>query len=241
MIAAAVGLAAALYASVGHGGASAYLAIMALAGRPQPEAASAALVLNLIVSAASAAAFARAGHSGLRLAGRFLAGSVPAAFAGGWLRLSPGMFNLLLALCLVAAALRLLLPLPGGSGREPRVRPPALPIAIGVGAAIGFLSGALGIGGGIILSPLLLLAGWAGPKRTAGAAAAFILVNSAAGLAARLASGQFVAGGAFALVPVAVVGGLAGAWLGAHRLPGRTLVRTLCAVLLLAAAGAILT
>ncbi len=240
MTALAVGLAALLYASVGHGGASAYLAILAVLGRPQVEAASAALVLNLIVSGSAALAFARAGHGGIRLVGPFLLGSVPAAFAGGWMQPGAGPVQILLAICLLVAALRLWLPLPGGAGTEAPGRPPSLPVAVATGGAIGFLAGLLGIGGGILLSPLMLLLGWAGPKGTAGASAAFIFVNSLAGLAARFAAGRFAPGESLLLVPFAAAGGWLGAWAGASRLPGRSVVRALCAVLLIGAAGAVL-
>ncbi len=235
-----VALSAFVYAMVGHGGASAYLAIMTLLGRDPVHAASAALLLNLVVSATAATSFARQGHAGGRLVGPFLLGSVPAAFVGGWLRLPHRVAALLVAACLVAAAVRLWLPLPGGDGEEAPPRPPRLPVAAALGALIGFLAGAVGIGGGVLLSPLLILKGWAGPKRTAGAAAAFIFVNSLAGLAARVAARRFAPADAFLFLPWALAGGLAGGWLGAARLPGRMLVRVLCGVLLVAAAGGLL-
>ncbi len=238
----AVAAAAALYAAVGHGGASAYLAVMALAGMPAGDAASGALVLNLVVAGASCVAFAAPGRGGGRLLWLFAVGSVPAAFLGGWVRLPRGATDLLLAACLLAAAARLWWPLPvndDGAG-DADVAPPPVSVALTAGAVIGFASGAVGIGGGVFLSPLLLLRGWAGPRRTAATSAGFIVLNSLAGLAARGLAGRFVPAAAWPWVLPAAAGGLVGAWAGSRWLSGRWLVRLLSGVLVVAATRAAL-
>lgn len=256
-----VGLAAAVYASVGHGGASAYLAILSLYGVAPAEMATSALVLNVLVAGVAALTYARAGHLSWHLVWPFVITSVPAAYLGGFLHVSPRAYALLLALALAFAAFRLWLApaqarVPEGSATpgklapgQPRsslvvasplhpaaARPVRPDVALTAGAAIGVLSGIVGVGGGIFLSPLMILAGWAGAKETAAASAVFIVVNSAAGLAGRAARGALVLGDLAPLVAAAFVGGLAGAWIGARRLlPVH--VRRVLAVTLLFVAG----
>ncbi len=222
---------AALYASVGHGGASGYLAVMALAGVAAERAAPGALVLNLAVAGVGAVAFAHAGHLRASLLLPFALGSIPLALVGGAIRIPTRAYDLLLAAALVSAAARMAL-------RTPEVEttsgPPPVALALPCGAAIGLLSGLVGVGGGIFLSPLLLLARWATAKETAAVSAAFIVLNSAAGLAGRGASGRLELAGILPLVVAALLGGTAGSLLGARKLRGTALRRVLAFVLLLA-------
>lgn len=221
---------AVLYSSVGHGGASAYLAVMALFGIPPAVMKPAALVMNLGVAGAGTVRFANASLVPWRLLLPLCAGSVPAAYLGGLIELPTRSHRVLLGAVLLAAAVRLALRLPANGLRPP---PPALALAA-VGVLFGFVAGLTGVGGGIFLSPLLILARWEETRRTAGASAFFILVNSSAGLAGHLAGGDSVPLAAAPLTAVALAGGLLGSWLGARRLVPVALRRILAAVLVVA-------
>lgn len=225
-----VALAAAVYASVGHGGASAYLAILSLHGVPSDQMATSALLLNILVAGVSLAAYAGAGYLSARLVLPFLVSSIPAAFVGGLLHVSPRVYGLLLALALAFAAVRL-----WWTPVERVSRPVAWGVALTAGAAIGLLSGIVGVGGGIFLSPLMILAGWAGAKSTSATAAAFIVANSLAGLAGRASRGGVVLGPIWPLIPAAFVGGLAGAGLGAYKFLPLHLRRILAVLLVFVA------
>ena len=224
------------YASVGHGGASAYLAAMALAGIAPEEMRPTALTLNILVSAIATWKFQRAGHFRWRLFWPFAVVSIPLAYAGGAITLPGGAYKALVGAVLVYAAWHLWLS--GRVGEEMRpVREPPIPWAMAIGAAMGLLAGLTGVGGGIFLSPMLLMLGWAGTKQTSAVAAPFILVNSIAGLAA-----GFVANTAALPPHIWVLGAavLAGGWLGAEygsRRFANPLVRRVLA-LVLALAGA---
>jgi hypothetical protein len=225
-------LAAVLYSSVGHGGASGYLAAMALLGVAPDAMKPAALVLNVVVAGVGTARFARETLVPWRVLVPLVAGSVPAAAVGGALHVPATVYRVILGVVLCVAALRLLFRLPQhDAARIPR---PAWLGLLGVG--LGLVSGVTGVGGGIFLSPLMLLLGWEEPRRTAGASAAFILVNSVAGLAGHVAAGGSVPPLALPLAPVVLGGGLLGSWLGARRFDTTTLRRVLAVVLLLAAA-----
>lgn len=167
-----------LYASVGHGGASGYLAVMALFAIAPPVMKQTALLLNLGVSLMSFIAFYRQGYFKWTLFWPFALGSIPAAFIGARIPLTDSTYKQILGACLFLAVIRMLISLKEGTRRS-------LPAVIGVftGAAIGLLSGMIGIGGGIILSPLLLLFRWASLKEAAAVSALFIFVNSVSGLA----------------------------------------------------------
>lgn len=227
-------LAAALYSSVGHGGASAYLAIMALFAVPAATMRPTALALNLLVAGVASYRYVRAGQFDLRLFLAFAATAIPLAFVGGSIELPSQVYRPLLGAVLWLAALRLVWQ-PRALADRP-VRTPPLWHTLPLGAAIGLLAGLTGTGGGIFLSPLILLFGWETPRRTSGIAAAFILANSAAGLAGNLSAlGSLPPELPFFLGAVAV-GGLAGSWLGVSRLPRDALLRLLGLVLLVAGA-----
>ena len=231
MLALGMAVAAFLYASVGHGGASAYLAAMALAGVAPQEMRPVALFLNVLVSAIATWKFQRAGHFRWRLFWPFAAVSIPLAYVGGAITLPGHAYKILVGAVLVYAAWQLWQS--GRAGAEMRpVREPPVVWAMAIGAGMGLLSGLTGVGGGIFLSPLLLMLGWAGTKQTSAVAAPFILVNSVAGLAA-----MFVAGTAVLPEQVWILGGavIAGGWLGAEfgsRRFANPVVRMMLAVVL---------
>lgn len=223
-------LIALLYASVGHGGASGYLAVLALLGFTSDVTRPTALVLNLFVSAVAFMQFARAGHFRWPLFWPFALASVPFAWIGAQVDLDPLWYKRLLALCLLAAVARLF----GlfGQGNVERSTP-TVPVSLFIGAGLGLLSGMIGIGGGILLSPLLLLLGWSTAKESAAVSAAFIFVNSAAGVFG-LGSAMVLGPQQFGWIAAALLGGLVGAYIGARRFREVRLKQVLGVVLLLA-------
>ncbi|MGH8706411.1 MAG: sulfite exporter TauE/SafE family protein [Burkholderiales bacterium] len=236
LLAAGMLVAAFVYASVGHGGASAYLAAMALAGVAPQEMRPIALALNIVVSAIATYKFQRAGHFRWRLFWPFAAVSIPLAFIGGAITLPGQAYKILVGLVLLYAAWPLWRS--GRAGDEMRqVREPPVPLAMAIGAALGLLAGLTGVGGGIFLSPLLLMLGWAGTKQTSAVAAPFILVNSAAGLsAAFLAQTAALPTYIGILAPAVLVGGWLGAEYGSRRF-ATPLVRRVLALVLAEAGG----
>jgi hypothetical protein len=236
LLAAGMLVAAFVYASVGHGGASAYIAAMALAGIGPAEMRPIALALNILVSTLATWKFWRAGHFRWRLFWPFAAVSIPFAYLGGAITLPGNLYKIVVGAVLVYAAWQLWLS--GRAGEEMRdVREPAIPIAMAIGAAMGLLAGLTGVGGGIFLSPLLLLLGWAGTKQTSAVAAPFILVNSVAGLAAGFVVGTAVLPALTGLLAGAVlIGGWLGAEYGSRRFPN-PMVRSLLAAVLAVAGG----
>jgi len=239
LIAGCILVAALLYSSVGHGGASGYLAAMALFGLAPAVMRPTALVLNLLVAAIGTIQFARAGHFSWRLFWPFAATSIPMAFVGGTITLPTTTYKQVLGGVLLVAAFRLFLSPKSGTGEATRPVPVAL--ALLIGCAIGILSGLTGVGGGIFLSPLLLVFGWTTPKTTAAISAAFIWVNSAAGLLGQLASVHAIPSVALLWAVAAAAGGLVGAHFGSRRLAGVTLRRLLALVLVVAGVKLLLT
>jgi len=220
-----------LYSSVGHGGASGYLALMALFGVEVVLMKPSALVLNLFVSSIAFLSYYKGGHFRFRTLLPFAAASIPMAFFGATLEISPELYKKILGACLFIAALGILVR-PRGSDWE--IRRLSIPVALLSGAVIGFFSGMIGIGGGIILSPLLLLTRWAGMKETAAVSAAFIFLNSLAGLSGHLTAGMELSPRILLWIGVVVAGGLAGAWSGSFRLSTVQLKYLVTAVLLIA-------
>jgi uncharacterized membrane protein YfcA len=227
-------LAAALYSSVGHGGASAYLAAMALFGLAPAVMKPTALCLNLLVASLTTFRFYRAGYFSWRTFLPFAAASVPFAFLGGALTLPTNVYKPIVGVVLLFAAVRLFLRARAKAGANAETRPPPLWLAALLGAGVGLLSGLTGVGGGIFLSPVLLLAGWADARRTAGVSAAFILVNSAAGLLGNLTSVKSLPAALPYLALAALAGGLVGSELGSRRLPSPAIRRLLALVLVIA-------
>lgn len=236
LVTAGIGVMALLYSSVGHAGASGYLAIMALAGVAATELRPTALILNLAVSLIAATQFIRAGHFRWRLFWPFALPAMPLAFLGGWMPLSAGATRMVIGVVLLAAAARFLLrPVNEAACRAPRLR-----IALPCGAALGLLAGLSGTGGGIFLSPLLVLRRWARSHEAAATSAVFIFVNSLAGLAAHLIAGRPLPMPAPGWA-AAAVGGCFGAWLGSRRLPAPQLRRMLAIVIMIAGGKLLLT
>jgi uncharacterized membrane protein YfcA len=228
----AVGVIAFLYSSVGHAGASGYIAIMALWGLSPAVIRPTALVLNILVAMIGAFQFWRAGYFDWKLFWPFALLSVPAAYLGGYLQLNAPVLRILIGLVLVFSALRLIF----RRKDPPQIAPPAAPTAIGVGGAIGFLSGLTGTGGGIFLTPILLFFKWARIRQAAATSALFILVNSIAGLVGYFTKNHSVPYLGFVLAGSAVLGGATGSYLGSRRFPVRAISLLLATVLMIAGA-----
>ncbi|CAN5539918.1 sulfite exporter TauE/SafE family protein [soil metagenome] len=219
-----------LYSSVGHAGASGYIAVMSLCGLSATFIRPTALVLNILVATIGTFQFWRAGHFSWRLFWPFAVLAVPCAYLGGSLRVPGDYLKILIGLVLLFSAARLFF-----RERDPATTtPPPLPLAIAAGGAIGLLAGLTGTGGGIFLTPLLLFCHWAPIKRAAAVSVLFILVNSIAGLSGFLGSGQPLPAGATLLALAAVAAGTAGSYLGSRRFPVRTISLLLAAVLVIA-------
>ena len=222
-----VPLIALLYASVGFGGATGYLAVMSFFGVPPQLMASLALVLNILAAGISFSSFYRAGHLRLDLLRPFLVTSVPAAFIGGYLRITDQTYSILLYAVLTFVAIRLLFFSRKQDDSQP-LRPVSLAWALVIGLGIGLLSGMVGIGGGIFLSPVIIFAHWGTSKQASTVAAAFIVLNSISGLTGRILGGTFIIDYfGLPLIPLGVIGALAGSALGARHLSATNLRRAL--------------
>lgn len=226
----AIGLIAFLYSSVGHAGASGYIATMALCGLVPSEIRPTALILNILVAIIGSLQFWRAGHFSWKLFWPFALLSVPCSYLGGYLQLPAYALKLIIGLVLLFSAGRLFF----------RKQDPAeivqvgKPTALGVGAAIGFLSGLTGTGGGIFLTPTMLFFRWARIRQAAAISALFILVNSISGLAGYVSSNHYIPALGIMLAPAALLGGILGSYLGSRRLPVRAISLLLATVLIIA-------
>ena len=220
-----------LYSSVGHGGASGYLALMAIFVFPVSVIKPSALLLNLFVSGISYFFYYKNDFFKPRLFYPFALTSVPAAFIGGMIPLENSFYKILLGIVLILAALRLFGFFNSKEKESVKIN---IPIAMGIGFGIGLLSGMLGIGGGIILSPILLLLGWATLKETAAISSLFIFVNSVAGLSGYFMEDKTFPTESFYLVPIAVFGGMLGAYYGSGYFSNKVLKYVLATVILLA-------
>jgi uncharacterized membrane protein YfcA len=227
-------LAAALYSSVGHAGASGYLAAMALFGLAPATMKPTALCLNVLVATIATFRFWRAGCFHWPLFWPFAIASIPLAFIGGALTLPATIYKQIVGLTLLYAAVRLFLFTRAKAEAEATQKGAPLVAAVLSGGLIGLLSGLTGVGGGIFLSPLLLLMGWADTRRTAGVSAAFILVNSIAGLLGNLTNLQALPPALPYFALAAVAGGIVGSEFGTRRLANVTIRRLLAVVLLVA-------
>jgi uncharacterized membrane protein YfcA len=230
ILTAAVFAVAVLYSSVGHAGASGYIAVMSLLSVAPAEIKPIALALNILVASIGTFQFWRAGHFSWPLFWPFALLSVPFAFAGGYLNLPTHVFKVLVGIVLLVSAAQFLLRPPAES--EPR-QPPRL-AALGAGSLLGLLSGLTGTGGGIFLTPLLIFMRWARTKTAAAVSAPFILFNSASGLAGNFSATKTFPVFAWALVVAVIIGGTIGSWYGSRRLPHLTIKRLLAVVLTIA-------
>ncbi len=240
LIALALLVVAALYSSVGHGGASGYLAILSLTSFASMEELwlkQHAWSLNLIVAAIAFYHYQKAGHHIPRMTRIFIVSSVPMAFAGGYLLVDGVVYNMVLSITLVWASFRIFKA--GSEFDDVSIQEIPISRAVPAGAGIGLLSGIVGVGGGIFLSPLLLLKRWATPKAAAATAALFVWVNSAAALTGSYLSGEWVMVETDTIAPfgaAVLIGGFVGSRAGADLVPQRTVRVVLVVVLLLAAA-----
>jgi len=233
----AVAAVAFLYSTVGHAGASGYIAVMSLFGIAATTIRPTALALNILVSLLTTWQFWRAGHFSWRLFWPFAALAVPFAFVGGYVSLPTHIFKVLVGVVLLLSALRLLVrPSADDVSREP-----SKPVALTVGGALGLLAGLTGTGGGIFLTPLLLFMRWARTKQAAATSAAFILVNSLAGLSGNLSATKAFPSVAIPLAGAALAGGAAGSYFGARRFDHTLIKRLLAVVLVIAGAKLIFT
>jgi uncharacterized protein len=232
LLAALFALAALLYSSAGHAGASAYLAAMAIVGLSPEVMRPTALVLNLFVASIVVVRFHRAGLLPWVQLAPLVAASIPMAFVGGVIQLPGEIYRPIVGLVLLVAAWRLSTSAAGSDDRPTRV-----PVAGGlaVGGLIGLLAGLTGTGGGIFLTPILVLGGWARTREAAGLSGAFILANSSAGLAGVLTGGLALPTELPLWIAAVAGGGLVGSWLGAARFSVMSLRRALALVLVIAA------
>lgn len=220
-----------MYASVGHGGASGYLAVMALFSLHPEALKPTALMLNIVVAGVGSYLYCSAGQFSWRVFWPFVITSIPASFLGGYFSLPPHLYRPALGVVLLFAAWRLIVRKGQVDGDA---RPPSINIAMLVGAGLGFASGLIGVGGGIFLSPLMILLGWARVREVSGIAALFILVNSISGLLGHMSSLQHVPDYAPLLAVVALVGGSIGALCGSRHLPVATILKAMSLMLVLA-------
>jgi len=221
-----------LYSSVGHGGASGYLALMALFGIETIYMKSTALTLNLFVSAISFWAFFKKGHFKFKVLLPFIIGSMPMAFIGARINIDPQIYKIILAVFLIIAVTRMLIAKKGDFKETKELK--FIP-AILIGAVLGLFSGMIGIGGGIILSPLLLLFRWANVKETAGISAVFIFLNSSTGLLGLHLSSHYIPNPHVWIWAMAgLVGGFLGGYIGSGKLDSYKLKYVLAFVLFIA-------
>ena len=236
-------LIAAMYASVGHGGASGYLAILSLTAYAANDPSwlkQHAWSLNLLVAGMAFYAYNKSGFFDKKFAVPFVITSIPAALLGGYLRVDDVIYDTLLSLTLVFAAWKLYTSKSMIS--DGNISNPPLGLALLIGGVVGFFSGIIGVGGGIFLSPIILLFGWSDPKTTAGVAAIFIWVNSLSGLIGSAVSGQFALDFSI-LLPFAIavlIGGYFGSKFGSEKFSQTTIRNLLISVMLIAAIRQIL-
>lgn len=226
----AVFLIAFLYSSVGHAGASGYIAVMTLFSLAPAEIKPLALVLNILVASIASWQFWRAGYFSWRLFWPFAIFSFPLAYLGGYLNLPMQIFKFVVGVVLLFSAMRFLMP----AIAEAESHAPAKPVAMGVGACLGLLSGLTGTGGGIFLTPLFLLMRWATTKTAAAVSAVFILLNSVSGLLGNISATKSLPSVALPLGLAVVIGGTVGSYLGSNKLPSLTIKRLLAVVLMIA-------
>jgi uncharacterized membrane protein YfcA len=227
-----------LYSAVGHGGASGYLALMALFSFEPNFMKPTALILNLFVSLLSFIIFYRAGYFKWKIFLPLALASIPFAYLGGTIELDGYIYKKVLGLLLLIPILRFFI---YPNTKDFELKNHHIGISLLIGATIGFLSGLIGIGGGILLSPLLLLLKWTNQKQTAALSALFIFVNSASGLVGQFSKGIIFENDMLTFVAIAVVGGAFGAWFGAKKWNQTILKYVLASVLILASIKLLLT
>lgn len=223
-------LVAFLYASVGHGGASGYLALMALLGYSAAVMKPTALLLNILVSLVAFLSFYRARHFRPTLLWPLIAASIPFAYLGSVLPISENIYKKVLGVVLLLSVIRMVL----GTAEKPLAKAPKWYVLFVIGAVIGLVSGMIGMGGGILLSPILLLMNWSNQKQTAAISAIFIFLNSAAGIVGQMQTGFILAPQTTGVVFFVITGGWVGAYIGAEKLKSTSMKYILAIVLILA-------
>jgi uncharacterized membrane protein YfcA len=230
-----------LYSSVGHGGASGYLAAMGLFGIAPAVMRPTALVMNIAVASISLYKFSRSSGFDWRLFWPFAVAAVPMAFVGGRIQLPILWFGILVGCVLLFSAVRLFIETLVAKKQVRAIAgPPPVALALVLGAVIGLLSGLTGVGGGIFLSPLLVLTGWATVRQSAAPTAAFVLVNSVSGLLGLLSRQPTLPEALPYWVAAVIVGGVIGATYGSRRLGNNAMRQALAVVLVIAGAKMIL-
>ena len=233
----AIGLIAFLYSSVGHAGASGYIATMTLFGIAPTVIRPTALVLNILVASIGTFQFWRAGHFSWKLFWPFALLSIPAAYLGGYLQPSVSILKILIGVVLLLSAARLMV----HRSDPPQTFPPSPPVAVSVGAGLGFLAGLTGTGGGIFLTPVLLFFRWAHIRQAAAVSALFIWVNSIAGLVGYFTKVRTIPSLGLILAGAAIIGGIIGSHLGSRRFAVRVISLCLATVLVIAGIKLIFT
>lgn len=227
-----------MYAAVGHGGASGYLALMALFGFAPEVMKPTALILNLFVAAIAFIHYAKSGYFNKKLFLSFAITSVPLAFLGGMIEIDASLYKKVLGVLLIFAILRMLNVFGKETEETNKIK---MWQGLIVGGSIGFFSGMTGIGGGIILTPIILLMKWGRMKEAAAVSALFIWVNSAAAMGGQLSSGIIIDSQSIILVGIAVVGGFFGGYLGSKKFNNKALRYMLAVVLLIACVKLLVT
>ena len=225
-----IALVAFLYSAVGQAGTTGYIAVLTLFGFGALVIKPTALLLGILVAAIGSLQFWRAGYFSGQLFWRFALLAIPAAYLGGYIRVPPLAFRLLLGLALIIAAVRLIF----RQDEPAKITLPSVPLSLGIGAIIGLVAGLTGTGGGFVLTPLLLFCGWARTRTSAAVTVVFILVNSMAGLLGYFTSGQPLPSIAILFAMAAIGGGFCGSYYGSRKLPVRALHLLLAVVLVLA-------
>jgi uncharacterized membrane protein YfcA len=220
-----------LYSSVGHGGASGYLALMVLFDFPTEKMKITALLLNLFVAAVSFLNFYKKGYFNKNIFWVFAISSVPFALIGGYIDFDVLYYRKILGVLLIFAILKILNIIKPNSNKIQKVKNW---LGLSFGSIIGFFSGLIGIGGGVILTPLILLMKWGGIKEAAAVSALFIWVNSASAMTGQIISGKTLSNYSIVLVLLALVGGFLGSYFGSRKLNSSVLKVILSTVLLIA-------
>ncbi|MCZ7558115.1 MAG: sulfite exporter TauE/SafE family protein [Bacteroidia bacterium] len=229
-------LIAVLYSSVGHGGATGYLGLFAFLGAATAAVVPVALVLNMLVAGTGFYIFRRKGYFSWTLLAPFVAASIPAAFLGGMLRLEADTFRAILGVVLLAAGLRMAFIPQVTISRLASSTRYRVALSVGIGLTLGIISGMVGIGGGVFLSPIIMFLGWADARQTAAVSSAFIVLNSLSGLLGQITKGNVEVGSMWLLAVIVFIGALVGSSLGARQTRVRRL-QVVLGVVLLGAGG----
>lgn len=220
-----------LYSSVGQGGASAYLAAMGVFSLAPVVMKPTALILNILVAGIGSISYYRTGAFEPNIFWPFVLGSIPMAWWGSTIPASPLIYKFILGTILIFTSCWVL---SKKNNQKNKIKKSFFPLKVALGGVIGFLAGFTGIGGGVLLSPILILNHWAEPRKTSGIAAAFIFVNSIVGILGHLSVSQFPPSFICYFIVAAGIGGLIGSFLGSKKLTGKSIKKVLAIILLLA-------